>query len=390
MDNLVLSAATALAIGGVIGLEREWRHKEIGLRSFMFCSLLGYLSFLMEVPQVGFAALILIVLLQTWNSKPHGITTELASLMAFLLGGSVAKGLEGFAASIALVVTAVLAFRDVLHKFTYSLTEIEILKALEFGIFSFVILPLLPDSYIDPFGIINPFRIWLMTVIVLGLSFAAYIAIKYLGPQGGMLTTGILGGMASSTAVTFNMVEQSKLKGMAKLAAGTAILASSTMFLRLLFIIFLFDQHIANSLTKVFVASFLFGVLMSAYFFMGRPKPKEMKLKSPLSIFEALRFTLIFVLISVIVKTGNIWLGTAGIYVASVIGGLTDVDPLVLSLLGMMGGTIEAPVLIKAISLAAASNTVFKGLLCLSLGKNELKKFGAAALFVLSISVLVW
>ncbi|MBR9679907.1 MAG: MgtC/SapB family protein [Candidatus Altiarchaeota archaeon] len=391
MENAILGATISLAIGGLIGLEREWRHKEIGIRSFMLSSLFGYLCFFLGVPEYGLIAQATLVLLFLWKKETKGVTTEIAAFLAFLLGGMVASGLEHFAAPIAIIIASVLAFRDVLHKFSYSFTEQEILKALQFSIFSFVILPLLPNTAIDPFGLINPFRIWLMVVVVLGLSFLAYMTMKYMGPKGGMISTGILGGMASSTAVSFNMVELSKQKGLSSLAAGTAVLASSTMFLRLLFIIGLFDTTVLTRVAPGLLTAFVLGAAISLYLFRKKQNSKELGIKSPLGIFEAFKFATLFIVVTIIVKLGETYFGTAGVYAIAILGGLTDADPLVLSLLGAYTtGSLSIDIVSQAILLVAASNTVFKGIVCGSLGKYELKRLGAVSLFIIGALLFIW
>ena len=228
-----MGSLIALGIGSLVGLERERKKKFAGIRTLMIISLLGFLSFY-TLPISPFVLPISMLAITLMAFKENGnldTTTYVASLVVFVLGGLVAVDLAKYAASLSLIMMAILALRDRIHHFADSFTEKEISDIIKLGALVLVIMPLLPNRNIDPWGLINPFKIWLMLVVILGLSFIGYMLVKFLGPRAGIILTALFGGFASSTALTFEMTAIDK-KQKGNLTGIAAFLGSSTMFLK--------------------------------------------------------------------------------------------------------------------------------------------------------------
>src|SRR6266436_907652 len=202
---LAVKVAASACIGMLIGLEREWAHKEAGVRSFAIATLLGTVSWLvaptLAYVQVGIVLAVLIVVnvYAMWNERPPEITTSLALAAANVLGIVIGIGNFFLAIASALVVAALLAWKTELMTFSSKLTVAEIRSTIVFGFITAVIYPLLPDRYIDPWQVLNPRSVWLTVVIVSGLSFVNYVLLRQFGARG-IRYGAILGGLVNSAA----------------------------------------------------------------------------------------------------------------------------------------------------------------------------------------------
>jgi len=249
MESLILRVLISLGIGALIGIERERRRKGAefaGIRTFMLMALLGTLSvfvsetfpYFLLVAFIGLVSLIFAgYIMSTKDDGDIGLTSEVAALLTFVLGAICASG-EGykFAPIIAIIITALLALKKYLHLFARRISEREMIDTLKFLVVAFVILPLLPNTYIGPFHVFNPYQIWLMVVFISGISYAGYIAMKIIGPEMGLSVTGIMGGLVSSTAVVTAMAGRVKeSESVLKAAVFASVVASSMMFFRILF-----------------------------------------------------------------------------------------------------------------------------------------------------------
>src|SRR6266852_2035997 len=204
---LVEKVAASAAIGLLIGLEREWAHKEAGVRSFAITALLGTLAWLVS-PTLAFVQvgiIIIAILLVNFYSMvkdhPLEITTSLALALTNILGILVGMGAFFIAFTCAIVVAALLSWKTELVAFTSKLKVSEIRRPLLMGFITAVVYPLLPDSYIDPWNIINPRSIWFTVIIVSALNFVNYVLLRQLGMRG-MKYSAILGGLVNSAATS--------------------------------------------------------------------------------------------------------------------------------------------------------------------------------------------
>ncbi len=404
MDTLlILKFVVALAIGALVGLERERKSKETdfaGIRTFIFIALLGILSgYLSQIfPYfflIAFTGLSILVALSYWVSTRDkgdvGLTTEVAALLTFSLGLMCFWG-EGYklAPILAIIITTILASKPVLHSLARKISQEEMISTLKFLIIAFVILPLLPNETMGPWQIFNPYQVWLMVVFISGISYAGYILMKIVGPERGIGITGILGGLVSSTAVVTAMaarVKESEL--LLKAAVFAAVVASSMMFLRVFFEVLVVNSSLIPLLAAPMIIMGVLGIFLGVLVWrssMVKKMDSEVKLKNPFSLRPALIFGALFVAIIFISNLANIYFGSRGVYIASIISGVADVDAITISMaLLAQNGTISSITAVTAITLASISNTVVKFGIALFLGTRSFGK-NVGALFAIIIA----
>jgi uncharacterized membrane protein (DUF4010 family) len=290
---------TALLIGLIVGLEREIsqvaRHeiKFAGLRTFGLVGLIGgvcaYLALqeqlILVAGLISVMALAAIAYYRSTELDKHlGFTTEVALVATFLLGG-LAYFDQTSAIIMTIVVTVLLAFKEPLHEFTYKIPMEEFYDSLKFALIAIVILPILPDTAYGPLNAFNPYQIWLIVVILTGISFIGYFLVKWFGAGFGLPLTGIVGGLASSTAVTTSMGMRTRENAGLEYPAMTAVtLANVVMLLRVLFLVFIFFPGLLMSIYLPIGIMCIVGILVASYFYLqsrGESKAATIKLRRP-------------------------------------------------------------------------------------------------------------
>lgn len=386
----------ALLIGALLGLEREFvQQKEgvfefAGVRTFSLITLLGAVAAYMEqfwgpwTSLVVFCGLVLLSIAGYWGGlwitrEAGGITTEVAALLAYLLGALVMKGHLDVAATIGVVTALVLAFKAELHGFIRRMSAEDIRITLQFALVSAVILPLLPNRTVDPWGIINPFQIWMMVVLISGVGFVGYVLMKWLGPGRGSRWIGAIGGLVSSTAVTLSMAARSREAPVHSLYyAQSVLLAASIMLPRILFLVAVVNPKLVPGLMLPLGLMFIVGLIWVLYFdrqLRGEVQKTDesLAIEHPLAMSTAIKFGLAFALVKIGVKVLEYWFGSSGVYLASTIAGLTDVDAITLSVAQL---TTEDDLVLRvammAILLAAVTNTLVKGVIARMSGSRKL------------------
>ncbi len=228
------SLAAALLIGTLVGIERE-KNKSAsgdvgigGVRTFILLALSGataaWLSERLGSPWVfavgllGVAALAVGGYLAQARVKPRslGLTTEIATVFVYLLGGACIVGYVEIALGLGVAASAVLAYKQPLHNLVARLGNGDIEAGVKLLAATFIVLPLLPREAVDPWGAIEPYTVWLLVILIAGLSLVGYVATRALGPQRGAAVTGLAGGLVSSTAVTLAFARQSREEGDAR------------------------------------------------------------------------------------------------------------------------------------------------------------------------------
>lgn len=399
---LILKFLVALALGALIGIERE-RKKEgaefAGVRTFILIAILGTISAYLsqDFPYfwiVSFAGMVFLVglsyMVTTRKNDDVGITTEIAAFLTFVLG-MLCFADEGMllAPILAIIITTLLAIKPHLHQFAHRVSEKELINTLKFLIIAFVILPLLPDEVMGPLAVFNPFQIWLMVVFISAISFTGYILMKFIGPERGLGVTGIVGGLVSSTAVATSMaarVKESEL--LMKAAVFATVVASSMMFLRMLFEVSVINPTLLPQLSAPMMVMGILGILLGVFVWRRaeiRQIDADLKLDNPFSLKPALIFGALFLAILFLSKIANIYLGSSGVYLASIISGVADVDAITISMALLAPDTISNNTAVTAITLAAISNTLFKFLITLFLGT---RKFGRNIGFIFMVIIL--
>lgn len=388
--TLLFKMLLALGLGGLIGIDRERIHRgyPAGIRTLAFISLLGMLSSLIAtatlndyVIPVAIATVFLLIaagygMTIYSRKKGFGLTSTIVLLLTFLIGLiSFFDDYLYMAISISIITTLILTEKEILHKFARRLKTSELLDALKFGIVAFIILPLLPNQTVDPWNVINPYQLWLMVVLILGISFVGYVAAKIVGSRKGIYWSGLLGGLVSSTAVTTSLSNRCKNdKPLVDACAVGITLASSIMFIRIVLEAYIVNVTLGTMLLVPLISAGIVGAIIP--FILKAKKVKETKTelveKSPFNFIPAIKFT---VLLAIILFVSNIiitTLGEQGMYITSIFAGLFDTDAITLSIASLAGTTINYAVAINSILIAAVTNMVVKLILTRILGRKEL------------------
>jgi uncharacterized membrane protein (DUF4010 family) len=400
---LALRFAAALGLGVFLGLERERQKKAensfAGVRTLGLIALTGalaaYLAIQLAAPWLAvavFAAVAALVVISYRASAAQGemgITTEISALLAFLLGYLCVFGQMGLAAGLAVASGAVLALKEALHRLAGRIEPEDVEATLKFAIVSLIVLPLVPNrSYgPPPFDVLNPYEIWLMVVLISGLNFASYLLVKVLGTEHGIGVTGLLGGLVSSTAVTLGFSQRSRQepRWAATLALGILI-AWSVMFVRVLVMAALVTPALAVRLALA-VAVIAIPCLVIALWLLRRQqaaaKANVAARENPFVLGAAIRFGLLFGLVTLAARAAQVYLGDAGLYATGALAGLTDVDAITLSMANLAR---EDPSRLTAaartVVIAVLSNTLVKGGITVFLGAPEMRRVMAPAVGV--------
>lgn len=381
--EVLVEIFASLAVGLLIGIERGWSEREedegdriAGLRTFSLIGLLGgvwaQLSTIIEiwVLVVAFAAVVAMIItshiIGTRETEDIGVTTEFAMMLTFSLGAWAAFGYYIYAFSATAIVVTLLGIKPILHKWVSNLETREIYSGIKLLLISLVLLPILPDKGYGPWQSLNPYWIWWMVVLISGISFVGYFAIKYAGNKIGTLLTAITGGLASSTAVTLSMAQMAKQHKNKTLFMGGVVVASSIMFIRVLIEVAIVNKLLLDRLWLPISVMFLCLIVGGSWlWFKSKDKgtENEIELNNPFNFPTALKFGLLLGLILMLAAAAKEWFGDEGIYMLSLVSGLIDVDAITLSLSRLAINELSENVAIMGIVLASAMNTLVKGLL---------------------------
>ena len=392
--DLALRFAIALGLGMLIGLERERSKSEeggAGVRTFALISLAGAvagylgrnlgLEWLALAIFIAVAALIIGMYVVTAAGGDTGITTEVSALLAFLLGLLCAHEQQQLAAWVAVAMALLLALKGWLHRLASRIDAADVEATLKFCIVTLIILPLVPDHNFGPppLDVMNPYKIWLMVVLISALNFVSYLLVKIVGAEHGVGIAGLLGGMVSSTAVTLGFSQRSRLpdEDASALALGI-VLAWTVMFFRVIIMTSIINLDLGR---RIVIAVGLLSVasLGACYWLWRRHQQKERgEVKAGSNPFEldaAIKFGLLFGVVVLIAKAAQVYLGDAGLYIAAGIAGLTDIDAITLAMANL---TISDPanltVAARAIVIAVMANTLTKSGMAIGLGSPELRR----------------
>jgi uncharacterized membrane protein (DUF4010 family) len=401
-QKLILDIVFSLLLGLIIGLEREHRTKKevfAGIRTFPLISILGTLSaFIYDnywdgVFYVVLGGIILFGLLNFYleYSKDIGITTEIAVLITYFIGILIYYGYYYTAAFLTIFTTILLALKYTLEGFAKQLSQEDIIAFLKFAVVSVVIFPLLPDKYYGPFNAFNPRDIWKMVVIVSALDFVGYVLIRWKGAKSISLN-GFVGGLISSTAVSYELAKLSKRYPFLSFSTFNGIVIAWTiMNFRVLILSFIVYPKVSfNLLFPLIVLSIIYAGVLSYNFYKNKnvfkkESKEEMEFQNPFEISSALQFGLIYALILFSVKALQHYMGHTGIFIASFVSGVIDVDAITLSLSNLAKTDISISLAAKAILLAVISNSIFKYAYIAIFGNSFLRK---NMLWILLITIL--
>jgi uncharacterized membrane protein (DUF4010 family) len=245
------AAAIALAIGLLIGSERERSGNGHGVRSFALAGLAGALAALIHPLALGAllaAAAVVVATSHLRDPADSGITTEIALVLTVVLGGLTVTN-PALAAAAGVATTVLLLAKDRLHVFVRDkITELELRDALKFFVAAFIVLPLVPHANVGPYGVIDPRKIWTFVVAVTALGWLGYVAVRLLGPRRGLPVAGLAGGFVSGAATTGAMARTARDPKLFRAAMAAALLASVATLVQLVLVTAVADRRVAGLL----------------------------------------------------------------------------------------------------------------------------------------------
>ena len=401
-DQRLVGLGIALAIGFIIGLEREWAEgKPVGVRSFALIGTLGGLCGLLVDTAGGWpiAAGLVALGVGIFKREEEGITTLTAALIVFLLGAAAVLGFWVHAIVVGGAVTVLLHWKKPLHRWVDRIGDRDFEIIVRFVLISLVILPVLPDRTYGPYAVFNPFNTWLLVVLIVGINLAGYVAFRFVGKGAGAWLAGALGGLVSSTAATISYAGMSRRKpDLGMLAALVILVASTVVYARVVVELGVVSPGLVPAmlgpglLTSVVLLGLAAFVFIRSRQRQTAPAPES---RNPANIRQALSFAAVYVLILFVLAAVRQEIGEDAIYAVAVVSGLTDVDALTLSV-GQLhaDGNLSSDIGWRAIYLATLSNLVFKIGAAAVLGSAELRRWilvtGAATIGAGMVILVAW
>jgi uncharacterized membrane protein (DUF4010 family) len=389
--SLVLTFAVSAGIGLLVGLERERKPSaKAGVRTFTLIALAGSLAALLgeatgSAWALGAGALavtgmLVAAYLQDRESTrdDSGTTTVVAALAVFFLGGINYYGYRTPAVALGVGITVLLYFKAEIEGFSHKLTSQDVRSMLQFAVLTAVILPLLPDRAFGPYGVLNPFQIWLMVVLVAAVSLSGYVAWRLTLGRHGLLLTGVLGGLVSSTATTLAYARQVGAGSQTPPAAVLVILlANATMLVRVLVLVGVVAPEVLPRALVVIVPALLMALAGVAWRWKSietLPANGEEAFRNPTQLATALTFGALYATILVFSAWANDLLGIGGLLALAAVSGLTDVDAITLSSMQMLNHEVlSREFALTAVAVAVGSNLVFKTVTASAAGGRSLR-----------------
>jgi len=401
-DWTVMEAAarfgTAAGLGLVLGFEREYSQKGektfAGARTFALIAFLGAVAayiqtrygvdWMVVAAFLGVTSLVTVSYFITGRAGQVGATTEVSALFTFMVGALCAWSELGLAVGVGVAALFLLAIKAWSDRLAVRMSQEDVVAAVKFAVITAIILPLLPDR---PFGptealqVLNPFKIWLMVVLISGLNFASYILVKIVGQRHGLGLTGILGGLVSSTAVTLGFSQRSRLEPPLAAALTLGILLAWTvMFVRVVVMVSIVSPGLGLRLGPGI--GLMAGVSLALCGFLWwrhRTGEKETETVSsghnPFDLSEAVKFGLLFGLVTFVAKAAQVYLGDTGLYIAGGLAGLTDVDAISLSMASLANTSPgDLGPAARTVLIAVLSNTLVKGGMAVFLGGAAMRR----------------
>lgn len=410
--SLVQNFLIALLIGALVGIERE-KHKNndhpgsfAGVRTYILFAQLGavsaWLSVYLQTPWLFIAALsaVSVIVLSSYylenktQAVALGLTSELSAITVCLLGGAVIFGFAEMAVSLAILTSAILAFREPLHGMVGKIGADDLYAALKLLIASFIVLPLLPNEAVDPWQALNPYKLWLLVILISGLSLVGYIAVRTLGSVRGTMITALTGGLVSSTAMTLSFARSSKTEtdsGAANRLAAGILVSWLVMFGRVLLIVTAVSVPLMQQLLWPLLGLALVTALFAMVFFLAGHRLQSatattvVPVNNPFSLWSAIQFALLFALVLLLVKLAEHYAPGQGLYWLAALAGLTDVDAISLSLADYASRGQSIQLAATAIGIAILSNSLVKTALVLVAGTKTLALRMALAMVTLGL-----
>jgi len=395
----------------LIGLEQRRRHIEDQMeslfgtdRTFTLIGILGFILYIISplnlMPFI-FGGSVIAVWLAIYYyqkiqlKKMFGLTSLVIALITYCLAPLIYTQPDWLVILIVVIVLVITEIKESLLKFSKTFDNKEFITLAKFLVIAGVVLPLLPDAPISAEINISPYKFWLAIVAVSCISYFSYLLKKYVFPESGIVLTGILGGMYSSTATTIILARKSKELSESNKVSAAIVLATTMMYLRIFLLALFFNQEIALKLLPSFLIFIVASGLLALYFLKFKHKKIQQQVvqqtfesrNNPLEFKTALVFAALFIFFGLITGFINKMYGTGGINVLSFIVGVTDIDPFILNLF-QSKWNIENSVLVMAVLNAITSNNLLKMIYGLSFGDKSIRKqliIGFGVLIVLGL-----
>ena len=392
IPDSVRRLAVALAIGLLIGLERGWHSRDLGegqriagIRTFGLIGLLGGLSATLAedfghlIISAGLLATAIAFGIAQWRDPRQesdvSITTNIAALVAYGLGALAGMGAMLTAAAASVVTALLLSVKTELHSVVERIERAELLATIRLLLISVVVLPVLPDRGFGPWNALNPYQLWWMVVLVAGISYVGYFTNRIIGEQRGILITGVLGGLVSSTATIISLSRHARHRAAdTDLAIAGMLAATATMFPRTIIVASVFEPRLMAILAPPLLSASVIAAGAAALF-ARRTGPVDngpqtaASPENPLDLKTALQITLILAPVMLLTRALKEWSGDVGLYGVAALSGMIDIDAITLSL-STMAAEASTPVQVAATSivLACIVNTIVKPAIAVALG----------------------
>jgi uncharacterized membrane protein (DUF4010 family) len=405
-----IKIVVVLFLAFLIGLEREERkandfHYSFGgIRTFPLIGLIGYAVALLSQQQLiaeilGFLTVGGFLMLSYWhkvstgkNSDMPGVTSELSGMITYLIGALICHNHFWIATTITVASMLLLELKEALEGLTKRIAPHEILTFTKFLLLTTVILPVLPNQSFGPFQL-NPFKTWLIVVAVSTVSYGSYLLLQ-ITKSSGILLSAVLGGIYSSTVTTVALAKRSTKETQDHLFAGATLLASASMFVRMIVLIGIFNRDLMRMILIPFLslaALAAIGGLLWAHRRDGQHETmvREHHHENPLELRSAFLFAGFFLLILIITRMVFSHMGSSGAYMIAAVIGFADVDPFIMGMTQAAGATTLLRVSAGAILIAAASNNIAKGIYAFSFGNRQAGRESLVLMILLALAGLI-
>lgn len=381
----------------LIGLEQRRHHigeSEGSLfgtdRTFTFIGLLAYVLFIADqvtfIPFLfGFVLVGILLSIQYFHKiaqhGKYGLTSTILALLTYCIPIMVFTQPLWLVLSFIVALMLITELKSRFITLTKKVSEEEYITLAAFITLAGIILPLLSDRTISEQIPVSPYRLWLAIVVVSGISYVGYLLKKFAFPRSGIIVTGLLGGIYSSTATTIILARNEKDGTGGPQTVSAIMIANGMMYLRILFLSFIFNQSIALQLAIPFIILFLITLVLSK-FLEGRgqtlfsnetTEPIVTSTKNPLEFKTAAIFGVLFVVFAVVTEVVMRRYGSSGVTSLAYLVGVTDIDPFLLNLLQQKSG-IENMTIVLAILNATNSNNLLKMIYAITLGSKNIRK----------------
>lgn len=385
---VVQQLAIATGLGLLVGFQREWTAPHVaGLRTFALITVFGTLiglfvgdrdGWLISAGLVAVAAMLIVGNFVKFANveQETGLTTQAAALVMYLVGVAIATDRMGLGIIVGGGTAVLLHWKGPLHAIVERIGEADIRAIIQFVLIALVIWPVLPNESYGPYGVLNPFEIWMMVVLIVGISLGGFICYKFFGAKAGTLASGILGGLISSTATTVSYARRTRrTPEVSNVAALVIVVASTIVFCRVLIEVAVVAPGILREVVPPLVVMMgLMALISVGLFFCHRGETEQVPLgEDPSELKPAIIFGLLYAAVLFAVAAAKEHFGNEAVYIVAAISGLTDVDAITLSTAQMIKKDgLDVDTGWRMILIGALSNVVFKGGMVALLGHRKL------------------